>query len=281
MEIERRFLFRASAAPVGGRISRPREFVIDTEGASELTVLGGRCRGRLGPTALGKYARLGSAKTFAEGLYDDRKLVRELTHGRARHEDLTARTTVRCEVRNIVVGDGPTLRMKRLRAALSAQNSSASEEASIRAAELLIQGIDIDGHTLIVDINHELFDKYDTTSKIRAAFAKPAFARTHGKLLRVPAAAPGRRGTSRTTDPSRVPMYGTVVRGMRWKKKPYPGATIDEHVVTVPDFGRIYFGEIFVGPHLRRLTMARLVLGSPVGGFVAFSEVEQNGAWYP
>ena len=76
-------------------------------------------------------------------------------------------------------------------------------------------------------------------------------------------------------------IYASVVRQIRWKGKPYPGATIDHHLVVVPNFGRIYFGEIFISVFSRRLTMLRLQLGSPVGGFAAFSEAESNGSWYP
>ena len=76
-------------------------------------------------------------------------------------------------------------------------------------------------------------------------------------------------------------IYASVVREIRWKGRPYPGATIDHHIVTVPNFGKIFFGEILIGAISRRLTMLRLSLGSPVGGSLAFDEVETNGGWYP
>ena len=52
-------------------------------------------------------------------------------------------------------------------------------------------------------------------------------------------------------------------------------------MLEIPELGKIFFGEILVASHSRRLTMLRLDLGSPVGGLLAFSEVETNGTWYP
>jgi hypothetical protein len=76
-------------------------------------------------------------------------------------------------------------------------------------------------------------------------------------------------------------MHGTIVKSIRWANQPYPGATIDGHVVTVPEFGRIFFGEVAVQKMSRRLTMMRLELGSPIGGDAAFADVQDNGGWSP
>ena len=41
-------------------------------------------------------------------------------------------------------------------------------------------------------------------------------------------------------------IYGTIVKSLRWAGKPYPGAEIDDNVITIPDCGDIYFGEIYI-----------------------------------
>ena len=51
-----------------------------------------------------------------------------------------------------------------------------------------------------------------------------------------------------------------------------PGSTISQNVLTVPRYGRIYFGEVLIDPDERRLTMARFDLGSPDGGKAAAAE---------
>ena len=49
--------------------------------------------------------------------------------------------------------------------------------------------------------------------------------------------------------------------------------------MTVPDFGKIFFGELLIADMSRRLTMMRLDLGSPLGGSLACGEVQSNGTW--
>ena len=280
MEIERRFVFRGNATAVGGRISRPKEIVIESGGASSLTVTGGRSRGRMKRTRFGQFVTVGSATTLAEGLFDDRQKARALTYGRVREGALTSTTIVRSEVRDIVVGAGPRLRVRLLQAALAARSAGRSGEPSIRTQDLKIIGVDVDGHTLVVDLDAELFERYDTRAKVLTAADKPAFIRERGASFMIQAVA-RTDGAHALLTQSDGTIYASVVRQIRWKGRPYPRATIDHHQVTIPGFGRLYFGEIFIGAISRRLTMLRLQLGSPVGGVVAFSEVETNGTWYP
>ena len=76
-------------------------------------------------------------------------------------------------------------------------------------------------------------------------------------------------------------IYTTIVKEIRWEGKPFPGAKIDGHSVIVPEFGTVYFGELFVASAERRLTMVRFELGSPIGGYGDSVDVESNGSWYP
>jgi hypothetical protein len=68
---------------------------------------------------------------------------------------------------------------------------------------------------------------------------------------------------------------------MAWTAKPYPASKIDGHVVMVPDFGQIFFGELLVGSSERRLTMVRFDMGSPIGGWADGGGVDTNGSAYP
>jgi hypothetical protein len=281
MEMERRFVFRGSAAAAGGRISRPKDIIIDATGASALTVSGGRSRGALARTSYGGLVSVGSAETLAEGIFDDRKLTRALTYQRVREDALTTTSTVRTRVRDIVVGKQPALRVEELRAALTAGSPRTSGEPSIRTKDLRIGRVDIDGHVLVVEVDTELFDKYDTRAKLLTAADKPAFVKQRGACLVCGPVSAGRGAASQFLTQSDGTIYASVVRAIRWRGKPYPNSVIDGHMVLVPGFGQLFFGEIFISAMSRRLTMMRLRLGSPVGGFLAFSEVETNGTWYP
>jgi hypothetical protein len=73
----------------------------------------------------------------------------------------------------------------------------------------------------------------------------------------------------------------SIVQDIRWDGPANPKATIHDHVVEVEDFGKIYFGEMFIRGDSRRLTMVRCQLGSPDGGEVAAAEGETNGGGWP
>jgi hypothetical protein len=125
-----------------------------------------------------------------------------------------------------------------------------------------------------------IFRQCDTRSKLLAAADDPAFVKESGDCLFMngslggapPAPSPRLLRSGGTT-------YGTIVRSVRWAGERHPDATIDHHSVIVPEFGRIFFGELLIAADSRRLTMVRLELGSRMGGSMACAEVESNGTW--
>jgi hypothetical protein len=77
-------------------------------------------------------------------------------------------------------------------------------------------------------------------------------------------------------------VYTTIVEKITWvNNKPFPKSRIDGHVVTIPNFGKIFFGELLIGGAERRLTMVRFEMGSPVGGWADGGGVDTNGSYYP
>jgi hypothetical protein len=102
----------------------------------------------------------------------------------------------------------------------------------------------------------DVFDTHDTFSAITAA----------------PAAS-----LARSVDGA---AHGTIMKPLKWKGREFPGSAIDpeqSNTVSIPGFGRIFFGEITITPQSRRLTMVRLDLGSPIGGDCACADVMDNG----
>ena len=281
MEIKRRFIFRGNAAAFGGRIVRPEDVVLEASGASVLTVAGGRSSWSTKDVKFGDFVRLRSASTFAEGLFDDTKKAVALSHGKVAEDTLTATTVVRAEVKELVVGSKPQLKIKAIRAQLTAASPAASYEPSIKLHnDTAVEGVAIDGHKLVVEIEHGVFQRYDTRAKLLTAADDPKFVKENGRLLymnlpTVGGAAPSRGRLVRESGY----ILGTIVKQISWSGKPFPGAVIDENSVIVPDFGTIYFGEILINASARRLTMVRLNLGSPTGGSVAAAEVDTNGSW--
>lgn len=55
---------------------------------------------------------------------------------------------------------------------------------------------------------------------------------------------------------------------------------VDGRTVEIPDFGAVTLGELIVSAKARRLTMVRVELGSPIGGWMTAGVVEGNGSPY-
>ena len=280
MELTRRFLFKGYASAVSGLIYVPKMTVIDMDGAtSVLGITGGRARSEIKSRSFGDAVRIASATTLVEGVFDDEKQARAVVSHKGRQADLTSTTTVTADVREMSVGNnqGPFFTAKRLRATLVSRSPDGSGEPRIAPSnDTTIDSIAIDGCGLSVTLSLPVFQTYDTQSKVVAAADDPKLLKSVGRQLLM---------TSDSKRPSLVSssgiIYGTIVRDLRWTGKPFPGAKIDGHVVIVPNFGKVYFGELLMSTLERRLTLARFELGSPLRGYVGGGDVGSNGSWYP
>jgi hypothetical protein len=250
-------------------------------GASSLGVSGGRSQSKIDGQAFGEIIKFGSAFTLAEGLFDDEKQAAAVTDHRGKQSELDSTTTVTAEIREVSVGVKPIVSLKRVRGTLVSRAPHGSGEPSIGPArDTTIQGVDIGGHGLVVDLNVSFFQKYDTRSKVLAAADDPKIFEKNAAHFVAGATIEGQR-VGRGLIQRYGVLYTTIVRELRWEKKPYPGAKIDGHSVIVPDFGTVYFGELLVHSSERRLTMVRFELGSPWGGYFDVGDVGSNGSGYP
>lgn len=301
MELTRRFVFRGNASAYGGQILRRQDTtlrkpeILTTGATSSLTVLGGASSGRSKATSfLDGFIRVGEAGTEATATFDDFKQATRFSRGELAEEALTATTRVSAWVENVVIGGKgpaelrglqppesrkePRLRVGYVGGSLTSHSARDGGEPLIQLGrDSDVKDVFIDGYQLKVTLNKAEFQALDTFSKLQAAAIDPSFIEKTGDcLFRGPRAA----AATATTRPASI-VQGTLVKSLAWAKKPHPTATLDHHSVIVPDFGVVYFGEIFVSEESRRVTMLRIRFGSPVGGFYACSEFETNGSWYP
>jgi hypothetical protein len=281
MDYRTRFVFHGNASAYGGRLVRPTDIVLEATGASSLPVTGGRCRGQTNGTQFGDAIAIGPSTTSIEGLFDDHAQAVEVSHGRLHQTALTATTTATADVRDIAAGVKPRLTIKHVHAALMSISPAGSHEPAIRLGnESVVEGAALDGHKLIIELHTPMFQEHATRSKLVAAADDPKFVEKFGDSFFMRSKTAGGTGPARgRLLEVRAGIYATIVKRIRWDGAPYPGARIDHHIVIVPDFGKIFFGEILILRDARRLTMVRLQLGSPIGGDVAFAEVQDNGIW--
>lgn len=286
MELTRRFVFKAWSSALSGLIYVPRTAPIEVDcGSSALGVAGGRARSALRAQSFAGAVSLESATTLTEGVFDDERLAKAVVSHKARQEDLTSTTTAAADLAGLTVGNnqGPFFKAARVRAALISRSPDGSGEPRIvPARETSISGVSINGHGLAVTLNLRLFQVADTYSKLLTAAEDAKLVRTARRNLAMSVSLEGQPVPSRPRLVSAAgTIYTTIVREIRWTGRPFPGARIEEHTVVVPDFGRIFFGELLISSSERRLTMVRFELGSPLRGFVGGGDVGSNGSWYP
>jgi len=281
MELTRRFLFRGNASALSGQFFRPKTVILDLDGASSLGVSGGISKAALSAREFSDIVKFTSASTLAEGLYDDEKLARAVSNHRGEPESLNTTTNVSAEIRELAVGKDPLFTARRIRGALVSSSPRDSGEPSIAPGPgTLLRGIFIAGFELDITLNAALFQRYDTRSKVCAAADDPKVLSKYGQHFVTDATIKGQTRRSGLVVRNGI-IYTTIVESIKWKDKPYPGATIDGHVVTVDNFGKIFFGELLIASAERRLTMVRFDMGSPIGGWADAGGLDTNGSFYP
>jgi hypothetical protein len=279
-----RYVFHSHAAAFGGRIVRPKDIVLEAKGASALLVAGGRSVAKLQRTTIDEFFEVESANTLTEGFFEDLKGFVDVTNHRAEEQSLTAVSRARAEVNGLAIGRKPRLTIGRIRAELTNRSPGHSGQPSIRIGkDVAIDGISIDGYRLVVELNTRPFLKHDTHAKVLAAADDSKFIEEAGESLFMSkrfagtAKTPAFRKLIRTGST----IYATIVKSIRWDGKPFPKSEIHDNMVVLPEFGRVFFGELLISEYERRLTMVRMALGSDAGGSAAAGDVSTNGGWSP
>src|SRR5262249_49552332 len=150
---------------------------------SALSVTGGRSVGKVPKTKFGEFFSVESASTLAEGLFEDRKQYLEYTNHKIEQDALVAATHIAADVKGLTVGRKPRLTIKRLRADLRARSPYGSGQPAIRVDDAAVEGVDIDGHKLVVELNINPFQRCDTQAKLLVAADDPAFVKDSGDAL--------------------------------------------------------------------------------------------------
>jgi hypothetical protein len=273
-----KYIFRGNASALTGRIYRPKHIILDGECAASLTVAGGRSQSRVGPKRFGEIVSFGSAFTSAIGVFDDTEAATDMTDEWDKEHRLSTTTTVSSELEDLVIGIKPQLTIHRLRGSLRAMSpDDRHPETPITVEDDTgFEGVSVDGHRLVIELNKPLFRECNTLARLLEAAADKHFVREHERHLF--ATGPGRlvERLKRHVDRCSV-VHGTIVKSIQWRGKPYPGAKIERNVLTIPDIGTVSFGDLLLGKSDRRLTMIRFHLGSPDGGSGAGGQTCGNG----
>jgi hypothetical protein len=267
MSDSERFVYYGNASILSGHLHQRRDVELDL-GGSALPLGGGQSCHRVGRQSFGDVLSFASAETHAHGAAHDH--AESGPHAPATTPP--ARAVVGVDLRGLMLATRPALSVKRIAVALTAHCDCDSREPSMGTLDdARYEGVAVDDCRLSVSINRAFFNTHDTLTKLTAASAR-ARSRAAGRGPVLAPAAPSDDGSAR-------PMLTTIVKGLRWLREPFPGATIDGHVLSIPSLGRIFFGEMLVSGPIRRLTMLRFELTGDVAFDGACCEVETGGNW--
>ena len=271
----KRYVFRGYASGVSAHIRRPERRLFPTKGCSALAVTGGLAEDEHPAGGFGRWVSFDAVRTRAHGDYADADLGEATTRGSVAFDSVPTETNVTAEVIGFDVLK--RLRVDRLRLNLMARSPKPGEQPVIRLEGNLLEGVKIDSHALRITLAEGFFQECDTHSKLVQRHAAGVSSQHAAIFL------PLEEGADPLTSlpEAKGIIKCTIVQHMEWDGPPHPTASIHGHVLRVPNFGRIYFGELFVCAKSRRLTMVRCQLGSPDGGEVTGGDGETNGSSWP
>jgi hypothetical protein len=224
---------------------------------------------------LDKWVSFGSVSTSAHGDYVDAEKGVATTRGEIAFDAVPTETHVTADVRGIVILG--RVHIARAAVGLISRSAVGKEQPVIHLEGNILEGVRIDDSRLAITLAEGLYRECDTKDKLAARHAAGLASQHAGLLLPLD----GTAGPASTFPEAKGTVKCTIVQEIRWDGAKHPDATIHGHVVDVPDFGRIYFGEMFITGESRRLTMVRCQLGSPAGGEVVVAEGESNGDGFP
>lgn len=271
-----RFLYRANALALGGRLSRPDAAPILSQASVVLPIDGGRGQVESGPFRHG--ALVAFERAWAQ-------VVGSRPKPDGPYETLSQVTVEGLNVQDMVTAD-------RLVARLVSRHPGAGEPRIIPLGSTF-ENLRIAGRPVHYDDLTSLFTTRGTFSSVRDGYAKDE---AFQKLARsafwwggcpdpLPADAPvevRERAEWLAKNASAYPplSHGTaqaaIVANVRVE-----GLETYGNCVAVPGFGRVYLGELLIQEDSRRLTMLRIDLGCPEEGTIVVDAAETNGHTYP
>ncbi|HUE04290.1 MAG TPA: hypothetical protein VMR62_32365 [Bryobacteraceae bacterium] len=210
----------------------------------------------------------GASRTSAEGI---------IVNG-------TPVTTVAAAVQNVRVTNRPApgpssnpaplvFEATALSLTLRSTHPSQDQPSIVFAEPPLFQGLSLAGQPISLTLNDDLmglgrWDDLESRFRTdRAFFDGCSFGSVNGGPAAFGQGIPFQRGSFALC---------SFVRSINWGGREIPG-----HVLALPDFGAIYFGEILLNDRERRVTMVRMQLGCENAGQAVFAETDPNGTWWP
>lgn len=270
------FYYHADANSLGGYIEEPFEGIIPAVSSISLPAVGGYATNRTEALNFKEIISCRSAYTRVSG--------------RALAEDGPWSTQVTSVVEGLNILEIVTA--ERVVSQISVEHPREGGGASISFAGTHFEKLTIGGHEVCPRLNSRLMGTGSEADNDASRLMWPALLQAgHGQAREIVQSVTER--ANRSGWEWALQRYGWMDEKREQKKDgcvlcslvdgvegTAPGKTIG-HVIEIPDFGRIFLGEILAFPHSIQLTMVRAELGCNVHGKVSAGSSSINGGTMP
>lgn len=269
----RTFHYHADASPLGGHITHPFENVIHTQASTSLAQAGGHAESRIDSYKLDNSVTVTSGPAYSH------------TTGVVNKTTGTWTTLVTSVVENLNVLEVVTA--DRIVSKLHVEYPHEGDHPKISIIGSKFVNLRVNGESInpVLDLDllkseskSEFPDKHLMEEKV---FNNKVS--SHYKKITETKGAPewlaGRHASMKSPESRKKKGYVlcSLVNELQGAK---PGTAFG-HVLHVPGFGNIFFGELIVAPNSYRLTMMRIEMGCLAEGNVSVASAFSNGAGIP
>lgn len=247
------YLYHAHGHALSASFTRPMTDLVDAQAATSLSVSGGHGSASVSNFSFRNFISMKAATSHVAGSKD----------ANGHHNSSVSICIEGLNIMDVVTAD-------RIVARLAARHEPGKKEPAIVLAGSHFDNLRIAGNPVTVEIDHDLFNRINTFDLALKELAKnPAFKKN--------ALDPFESGKPQPKPDTEGALLCSCVKTL----SDAPGAEKGRHWFTVPQFGTLYIGETHLSHQKRRLTMLRVVLGSPVEGTVVALDGQTNGAPWP
>ena len=237
------------------QFERPIQKLIEVQAAASLPKIGGHGNSRVNKFKFEEFVSFESAYTHVSGSQNKAD---------SSYTTLVTATIEGLNVLDVVTAD-------RIVSRLSAEHPAEHHEPQIVMLGSKFENLRIAGCPVEAELNHDLFMKLDTFAAIRKELESNAD-------FRKMAEDPYQTGQARKISETHGVVLCSLIKNM---KTSCPGVTRHGHAFVIPQFGKVFLGEVLAQHGTRTLTMLRLELGSPITATATASETAVNGHPWP
>ncbi len=266
----RQFYYHSDASPLGGRLTHPFETIISTAASSSLAQAGGLVSSSLDSYRLDPIVSVERAYSHISGAVD--KATGNWT-------TLTTAVVENLNVLEVVTAD-------RIVSRLAVEHPLVGYTPKVSFIGVQFINLRINGHTIHPKLN------LDILNVDGGRFPDRPFTRNENFLQK--ATAQSRRIAEAKDAPEWLKArYGWVQSAEEREKRGYVLCSLVEelqgvgdassigHVISVPDLGNIFLGELTLDHNSYKLTMMRIEMGCIATGDLSFGTADSNGVGVP